>query len=163
MMIDLTHLHPMVVHFPIALLLVGFSTDLAGLIIKREFLSQAAFYLLILGALGTIAALMSGEQAGDAITEQGLLKQAVEQHEEAAELAVWLVGITTAVRIILVVLKKYSGILKVMAFLLFFASVIAIVRTGYYGGALVYEHAAGVQFNLGSDLYYTLPGQGDDN
>lgn len=161
-MIDLTHLHPMVVHFPIALLLVGFLTDLADLVIKREFLSQTAFYLLILGALGTVAALLSGDQAGNGIMEQGLLGQAVEQHEEAAELTVWLVGIAAAVRVILVLLKRYSGIFKVMAFLLFFASVIAVGRTGYYGGALVYKHAAGVQFNLGTGLIDS-PGQENDD
>ncbi len=29
--------------------------------------------------------------------------------------------------------------------------VLSIARTGYYGGELVYKHAAGVQFNLGFD------------
>ncbi len=69
-MIDLTYLHPMLIHFPIALLIVGFLTDLTGLIIKREITAQAGFYLLVLGALGTITAFMSGEQAGDGISEQ---------------------------------------------------------------------------------------------
>ena len=161
-MIDLTHLHPMIVHFPIALLIVGFLTDIAGLIIKRELFTQTGFYLLILGALGTMAALLSGEMAGDGIAEQGLLKQAIEQHEGAAELSIWLVGITAGIRIILVLLKKYSGILKIAVLVLFFASVLSIARTGYYGGKLVYEHAAGVQFNLGTDFNATFE-QGDDD
>lgn len=148
-MIDLTHLHPMIVHFPIALLIIGFLTDLTGLFIKREFLTQTGFYLLILGALGTIAALLSGEQAGEGIVEAGALKQAIEMHEEAAELAVWLVGIAAVVRILLVILKKYTGAFKIAALVLFMVGVGAVARTGYYGGKLVYEHAAGVQFNLG--------------
>ena len=139
----------MIVHFPIALLIIGFLTDLTGLFIKREFLNQTGFYLLILGALGTVAALLSGEQAGEGIVEAGALKQAIEMHEEAAELAVWLVGIAAVVRILLVILKKYTGVLKIAALALFMVSVGAIARTGYYGGKLVYEHAAGVQFNLG--------------
>jgi len=159
-MIDLTHLHPMLVHFPIALLIIGFLTDLAGLIIKRELLSQTGFYLLILGALGTVAAFMSGEQAGDGIAEQGLLKQAIEQHEEAADLTVWLVTVTAGIRIILVLMKRYTGILKALALVLFFACVLSVARTGYYGGKLVYEHAAGVQFNLGTD-FNTDPASGD--
>ncbi len=161
-MVGWTHLHPMLVHFPIALLLVGFLTDVAGLIIKREFLSQTAFYLLILGALGTIAALMSGEQAGEGIAEQGMLKQAIERHEEAAELTVWLVGITAVIRTILVLLKRYSGIFKAVVLFLFFASVVSVGRTGYYGGKLVYEHAAGVQYNLGSD-FNAVPAQGGND
>lgn len=151
-MIDFSHVHPMIVHFPIALLIVGFLTDVAGLIFKRDLLTQTGFYLLILGSLGTIAALLSGEFAGDGIAEQGLLKQAIERHEEAAELSIWLVSITAGARIILVLLKKYVGLLKVAVLVLFFASVLSIGRTGYYGGKLVYEHAAGVQFNLGTDF-----------
>ncbi len=161
-MIDLTHLHPMVVHFPIALLIVGFATDVAGLFIKREFLNQAGFYLLILGALGTMAALSSGELAGEGIAEYGELGLAIERHEEAAELAGWLVGIAAAARIALVLLKKHTGLLKIAALVLFFAAVLAIARTGYYGGKLVYENAAGVQLNMGSDFNTTF-GTGDDD
>jgi len=149
---DLTHLHPMIVHFPIALLLVGFATDAAGLIFKRELLTQIGFYLLILGALGTIAALLSGENAGAGIAEQGSLKKAIEQHENAAILTVWLVSFTAVFRTALVIYKKYSGAFKAAVLILFFVSTLSIARTGYYGGKLVYEHAAGVQFNLGTDF-----------
>jgi uncharacterized membrane protein len=161
-MIDFTHLHPMIVHFPIALLIIGFLTDLASLFMKQDFWKQAGLYLLILGAAGTIAALISGEQAGSGIAEQGLLKQAIEQHEEAAILAVWLISVTTVIRIALVLLKKYTGAFKIAALILFFLSVGAIARTGYYGGKLVYEHAAGVEFNLGFNLNSTSSNDIDD-
>ena len=36
-MFDLNHLHPMIVHFPIALLFVGFLADAIGLILKKNF------------------------------------------------------------------------------------------------------------------------------
>ncbi|MFB6342295.1 DUF2231 domain-containing protein [Saccharicrinis sp. FJH62] len=148
-MIDTTHLHPMIVHFPIALLIVGFVFDIVSLFFKKEFFSRAGFTLLILGALGTVAALLSGELAGSGIAEEGMLKQALEIHESAAELTIWLVSITALYRIVVVYLKKYSGILKVLSMVLFFASVLAIARTGYYGGELVFKHAAGVELNLG--------------
>ena len=59
-MFDLTHLHPMIVHFPIALLIVGFLADAVGLIFKKDFFTKAGFYLLILGTLGVVAAYLSG-------------------------------------------------------------------------------------------------------
>lgn len=155
-MIDLTHLHPMIVHFPIALLIVGFITDLVSLFLKQDFWEKAGLYLLILGALGTIAALLSGEQAGSGIAEQGLLKQAIEQHEGAADLAVWLISATAIIRIALILWKKYTGAFKIAALILFFISVGAIARTGYYGGKLVYEHAAGVELNLGFNFGSSL-------
>ena len=151
-MIDFTHLHPMIVHFPIALLIVGFLTDAAGLIIKRDFFVKAGFYLLILGSLGTITALLTGERAGDGIVEQGMLKQALERHEDAAVLTVWLVSITAVARVLLVLLKKYTGFFKIGFLVLYMVAVAALGRTGYYGGKLVYENAAGVQFNLGADF-----------
>jgi drug/metabolite transporter (DMT)-like permease len=53
------------------------------------------------------------------------------------------------VRIAMVVLKKYVGIYRWVAFFIFFLGVASIARTGFYGGELVYKHAAGVKFDLG--------------
>jgi len=146
---DLTHLHPMIVHFPIALLIVGFLFDIAGSITKRESFTQTAFYLIILGALGVIAAFITGDQAGSGITEEGALKQALENHEDAATITIWIVSIAAAFRIALVLLKKFKGVLKMVSLALFLIAVMSIARTGYYGGELVYKHAAGVQLDLG--------------
>lgn len=151
-MFELTHLHPMIVHFPIALLIIGFLSDLTGLITKKKFFSTAGFYLLILGAAGVIAAYLSGNLAGDGVTEAGSLGQALETHEEAATLTLWLVAAAAVVRIGLVMLKKYSGVLKGVAFALLLLGVASVARTGYYGGELVFKHAAGVQFSLGSEF-----------
>jgi uncharacterized membrane protein len=151
-MFDTTHLHPMIVHFPIALLIVGFLSDLIGAFFKKEFFSKAGFYLLILGTAGVIAAYLSGNIAGDGVSEAGTLKQALENHEEAAELSLWLMVIASVVRIGIVVFKKYTGMFKWAAIVLFFAGILSIARTGYYGGELVFKHAAGVQLNLGFDF-----------
>lgn len=151
-MFDFSHIHPMIVHFPIALLIVGFLADLTGLITKKEFFNKSGFYLLILGTLGVIAAYLSGEYAGDGVSEAGALGQALEIHESAALLSLWLMVGTALVRIGAVVLKKYEGAVKAIAFVLFFAGVLSIARTGYYGGELVFKHAAGVQINLGLDF-----------
>ena len=88
--------------------------------------------------------------AGDGI-ESGPLKDAVEMHEDAGLLTLWLAVITSAFRIILVMLKKYQGVLKMLALVLFLATVLSVARTGFYGGELVYKHAAGVEFSLGNN------------
>ncbi len=150
-MIDTQHLHPMIVHFPIALLIFGLLADSVGLFFKKDFFSKAGFYLMIFGTLGVVAAYISGNLAGEGVTEAGPLKQALETHEGAAELSVWIMAIAAVARISFVALKKYTGILKWTAFALFLLGVLSIARTGYYGGELVYKHAAGVQFNLGLD------------
>ena len=151
-MFDTSFLHPMVVHFPIALLIVGLLAETIGLFTQKEFFSKTGFYLLILGTVGVITAYFTGQSAGDGITETGALKQALELHEDAAVLSVWLIAGAAVVRIALVLLKKYSGLFKGVAFVLFLLGVLSIARTGYYGGELVFKHAAGVQLNLGLDL-----------
>ncbi len=148
-MFDTSLLHPMIVHFPIALLIVGLLFDTIGLFSKKEFYSKVAFYLLILGTLGVIAAYFSGNAAGEGISEEGSLKQAIEMHEDAALLALWLMVAASAGRVVMMLLKKYTGVFKYFAFGLFLIGVLAIARTGYYGGELVFKHAAGVQLNLG--------------
>ena len=150
-MFDTSHLHPMIVHFPIALLIVGFLAEVVGLVLKKEFFTKAAFYLLILGTLGVVAAFISGDIAGDGVSETGQLKNALETHEHAAQLTLWLMIGAAVVRIALVWLKKFDRALKHAAFVLFLVGVLSVARTGYYGGELVYKHAAGVQLNFGLD------------
>ena len=150
---DLSHIHPMLVHFPIALLIVGFLSETVGLALKKEFFSTAGFYLLLLGAAGSVAAYFSGQNAGDGITEVGALKLALETHEGAAELTLWLVIIAALVRIAVVLFKKYSGIYRTIAYVFFLSAVLSVARTGFFGGELVYKHAAGVQLNLGFETF----------
>lgn len=157
---DITHLHPMIIHFPIALLIIGFLSDLLGLITKKNFFTQSGFYLLLLGTIGVVAAYISGDATSDGITEAGALKQSLETHEEAAAIAVWVVSITAIFRLVLVLFKDYRGILRMLSLTLFLVSVLAIGRTGYYGGELVYKHAAGVQLNLGLN-YNTIENDDD--
>ncbi len=151
-MIDTAHLHPMIVHFPIALLIVGFLFDIGGLFVKHESFSSTGFYLLILGSAGVVAAYLSGNMAGGSISEEGILGKALEKHEEAAELTIWISSITAILRVLFVVTKRYSGYFKAGVLVLYFVSIFAIARTGYYGGKLVYENAAGVQLKLGNEF-----------
>ena len=51
----------MLVHFPIALLLWGFIADAASMMFKKEScLSKVGFYLLLIGALTSLSAVLSG-------------------------------------------------------------------------------------------------------
>lgn len=55
-MFNTSHLHPMLVHFPIALVVFGFLADAVSLFYKKETcLSKTGFYLLVIGTLAAIA------------------------------------------------------------------------------------------------------------
>lgn len=58
--IRLAELHPIVVHFPIALLIVSVTLDFAAVFLRRAGLTTAATWCLVLGVPGAVAALASG-------------------------------------------------------------------------------------------------------
>jgi uncharacterized membrane protein len=147
-MIDFTYLHPMIVHFPIALLVIGFLSEVAGAVLKKQFFSTAALYLIILGTLGVVAAYLSGGFAGEGIAESGPMKQALETHESSAVLTLWLVVVAALVRVALAAFKKFHGSFQWFAIALFLVAVLSMARTGHYGGQLVFKHAAGVRLEL---------------
>jgi uncharacterized membrane protein len=146
-MITATHLHAMAIHFPIALLIIGFLSEIIAVFIKKPFFHQSAFYLLLIGTLGTIVAYLSGDEAGEGI-EGGSLGSAIELHEQAATIALWLTIVTAIVYLAIYFFKYSKNWSRIASILLFAATIGAIARTGYLGGQLVYKHGAGVELGL---------------
>ncbi len=158
-MISSTHLHAMVVHFPISLLFVGFLFEAISFFYKKEFFSQSAFYLLVLGTLGTILSYVVGNAAGQGL-EEGTLSKAMELHEQAATISLWLTIITALVYASIYFLKYNKVWLKIISVLLFASVLTSIARTGYLGGQLVYKHGAGVELALPD---FSNPAGNNDN
>lgn len=146
-MISSTHLHAMVIHFPIVLLMIGFLSELLGHLIKKPFFKQAAFYLLILGTFGTIVAYLSGDAAGEGM-EEGTLGKAIGMHEEAAIITMWLAIGTSLLYAAIVFFKLQNKWFKLISVALFAVVIGAVSRTAYLGGQLVYKHGAGVELEL---------------
>ncbi|MDD2303255.1 MAG: DUF2231 domain-containing protein [Prolixibacteraceae bacterium] len=146
-MISATHLHAMIIHFPIALLMAGFLSEVIALFSKKEFFSNVAFYLLLLGALGASAAYLTGSYAGEGI-EEGPLKNPMELHEQAATFTLILAIVTALFRVVIYYFKYNRSWTKWVGIILFTALVGSVARTGYLGGQLVYSHGAGVQLAL---------------
>jgi uncharacterized membrane protein len=138
-MISLSHLHPMLVHFPIALIVVGFVFDLASILFRKEaYLSTLGFYLLILGTLAAFTALATGalftsEMSGAA----GAVK---ETHELFAWTTVGVLVVLSALRIFLKAQNKEDTNLKWVAFTIYGIAAISVSITGFYGGTLVYNY-----------------------
>jgi uncharacterized membrane protein len=82
-------MHPMVVHFPLVLLMVV-PLFLALALYRKEPTGSFAVTAWILMALGTVAAFvatMSGEAAESLLTASDQVRQAVEHHSDLAEYA----------------------------------------------------------------------------
>lgn len=132
-------LHPAIVHFPIALLIVSVVLDACGVGFRRASLTQAGFYTLIIGSLGATAAVLTGpeEEAKDAASLTIL-----HRHELFAALIVLCCLIMVGMR-----LGNVNGLFGagVFGYLALGVVLIAcIVLTGYFGGQMVYNHGVGV-------------------
>lgn len=137
-MIDTSHFHPMLVHFPIALVAVGFLADLVSMFIKKEIcFSKMSFYLLILGTLAAIAAVFSGVLFTSEMS--GAAGEVKETHELLAFITLGLLMITTFFRI-LQLRKPEKNNLKWLSFIFYALAALAVSATGFFGGNLVYGY-----------------------
>src|SRR5665647_1199306 len=143
-MFDASHLHPMIVHFPVALITVGFLFDLAYIFYKREFcMSRAGFYLMILGTIGAIAAFATGHLFTDEPT-QGAILGVFEKHENGALITLIVMILASIVRMYLVISEKEETNLKWLSFCLYLIGFCAVVFTGFMGGTMVYNYMLGI-------------------
>ena len=135
--------HPMIVHFPIALLLSAVVLDAAGFALKRPGLTQGGFYALCLGCAGAVAAYFSGGSAKSALVRTPEIRTLVGLHQSAALAVVGLSGLLVLFRLWNVhrLHGKPVGLYFAGAVLL----VAAVSITGWYGGEVVYRHGGGVQ------------------
>lgn len=60
-MFNTNHIHPMFVHFPIALITIGFFFDILNPFVKKKTFIKCGYYLMILGTLSSFAAYLTGD------------------------------------------------------------------------------------------------------
>lgn len=139
-MFDTSHLHPMIVHFPVALIIAGFVADLSALFFTSEkCLSKAGFYLMVLGALSAIAAWLTG-QLFTSEPLRGEIVTVFSRHKTLALITMLTMIAGASLRIYLVIKKKEETKLKWIVFFLYLTGFIAVSVTGFLGGIMVYNY-----------------------
>lgn len=180
-MFNLPHLptwdnvHPIVVHFPLGLLLTAPAFLLLAMVSKKHgrALSVGALLLLALGTLGAYLAVLSGEAGEEAAERVAGVRSLVHDHEEMAESAMLIfVGLTlvyAALAAAPIVVRRLSDRrpLLLAAHAVFFVAyaicTLPLVNAAQLGGRLVHER--GVHANLGSPAApadVTAPVEQDD-
>jgi uncharacterized membrane protein len=171
--IRLVELHPIIVHFPIALLLTSVLIDFVAVILRRWNVADVGTWLLGLGVVGALLAGLTGTVSShNASAPHSSIGNLLELHQRFAFATgalfatlfvariVWLAphilaGMRTQFRFVVplenrlrgavpaLFAKPPSAALIALYLVLSVAAAVLLGVTGYLGGALVYDHGLG--------------------
>jgi len=140
------NLHPLVVHFPIVLLLLALLSQVVAVCYSRYRLELniLTFILLFLGTIGAFAAIQTASHiSGDADEE---VFAVFDIHQRYAWISFWLAGISTVVRLVALRWSKVIWTNYLIVVLLISLSVTLFI-TGHHGARLVYQYGVGPKNN----------------
>ncbi|HWR43455.1 DUF2231 domain-containing protein [Sporomusa sp.] len=136
--------HPAVIHFPIALLLIGFLFDTVSVILKKDSLRGAGWWCLLIGVVSMAVAIGSGIYAENTAGHNDASHAIMERHKNIEYVAAVLFGLMLVWRS----LKRTLLPGTVSQLVIYFAIGVLAVGTMAYGahlgGRLVYEYGIGV-------------------
>ena len=135
------HWHLMVNHLPIIFPVAGIIVIVTGLISKSQAVKRTAFFIFILGALASIAAMSTGEGAEKIVENiSGVTKSYIQTHEETAETfallsyilgGISLVGLWASLK-----QKTFTNIIAIATLAFTFIVLFFAKQTGTAGGAI---------------------------
>ncbi len=144
-------LHPLIIHFPIALLLVAPMFVIAALLVsapKRQAFMISALALMILGTASVYVAVETGEAAGKLAERTAQVNANLERHEGLAEktritftvLTLILAGMLIVPRLVRwEPSRAISAIASVVFLVLYGGAAQLLANTAHNGGLLVHE------------------------
>jgi uncharacterized membrane protein len=140
-MFDTSHLHPMLVHFPIALVVVGLFFEVI-FFRKGNEKPVCGELILYLSCLAAIVALFTGIFFTRPLSGGALAVK--QQHELLAIFSTIFLALTSAVYLY----RRFGGkdrkTLSIVGIILYFISFALVGATGFLGGNLVYSYMIGL-------------------
>jgi len=136
-------LHPMLVHFPIGLVIVATFLELLARAINKPALHRAALVNLIAGTLMGIPTILAGLAAEEGVFTADPAHEIVEVHQTLAFISGGLLGLLSLWAIL--GWKRWGDRSPLLFVIVMVVAMIAIGATGYFGGELVFKHGVAVE------------------
>lgn len=133
----LANIHPKVVHFPIAFLLMYPIIELLFITTGKDLFLKVSFIFLLIGVVGSLIAVLSGNQAFELVknwTDEG--KEIFNNHQTYANLTVWFYSVLLVIKYFLFIKKKLKRTLILVIFVLSLLGGFFVYQAGNYGGKL---------------------------
>jgi uncharacterized membrane protein len=140
----MTNVHPLIVHFPIALIISAFIFTFIGLFYRRGLFKEVVFWNLIFGLLASAAAIYTGLMEEKLlINSDQHIAEIMEAHKRNAYIiCTFLLGLT----IWMGVRKKEMRLLEYMAWTAFLMiGSVSIGYQGYSGTQMVFREGTGIK------------------
>ena len=141
--------HPLLVHFPLALIPAALAFWALALWLGREELWRTGRWVLYLGALAALAAAASGLWAEDHLTHTEVTHPLIEAHEKWMLVAAGLAAATAAAAYAL--RESVIGITRPLLLVALLVTVLVTALGADRGSLLVYGHGVGVSRAAPSD------------
>lgn len=146
-------MHLLLNHFPIIGTVLGVGVMAYGYFTASEQVKKAALWTWAAMALIAIPVFLTGEPAEESVEGiAGVSEALIEEHEEAAELAIWLLEALGLLSLVTLVFYKtkpaLSKSLVLVSTILSLVVFGAMARTGYLGGQIRHSEIRGGQAAL---------------
>lgn len=144
-------LHPQVVHFAIALLIVGVALRAASLLRWTAFVSPAAFLLLLLGTIAAAVAVNSGTAAHGPVEQIPGLRAVVGTHEDWGERTQYVFFVVLAIELVGLALWRSprKRTVDIASLVVGLVGLVCLFQAGQAGGRIVYSYAGGIGIRSG--------------
>jgi uncharacterized membrane protein len=148
------NIHPLLVHFPIALLILAFTMNLATFFLPKDWWDEVKnTFLYVLGAVSAIIVFYSGQAAADSIFLPTQAQTVLSSHADMATWTVWFFGIYAMLRVSLHWFKLMNKqAFKIIACAAAIPGVFLLFETAEYGGEMVYGYGAGTGQLLSEEI-----------
>lgn len=139
------NLHPLIIHFPIVLVLLAALVDLVQLLRPQSSRGRLAAVLYLLGAISAVVAFFTGRAASLEVFTPGMAHGLVAEHRRwALVTTAFLVGVALVRGVAQVAGRGRSRVDRLVFAALALSAAILVQQTAERGARLVYQQGVGV-------------------
>lgn len=120
--------HPVILHFPIALLLTGGFAELLFSWSSRDIFDHSARFMILIAAITAVPTVLFGLALGYSLEYPGVFDEMIDSHR--------ISGITTALLLIVAAYLREYYYRGMLYYIFLVASIISVSVTGYLGGLM---------------------------
>jgi len=146
------NIHPMLIHFPIVLLLLAPLFDVGALVFKKSpWLLPAANFLYFLAGFSVVLVFISGKLAAQNIDIPTDAYVTISKHANWALYTLILAGINGAIRVFLMINIKGESFSRWYMLIPGLLGIVFLINTADQGAKLVFAHGVGVSAKMNSN------------